>query len=330
MKIITFILCVLVSSSATAIDKHQHPGVTSDAIESYNNCMQLLEQPEIYRNQAREIILFTRLEDQSPLLERAFNWHFHDAYDCHSEKRMKRRFGLIDTSLHNIYRRRVEALCELTDESDPESVSSAEKTGRILHYIQDMAVPAHVAPVYHSKPEGWFQRLFVPDEPSAFDELFTQHNINQLNLPDYTRDQCVDFYHSANDKTYTLFTLLDELAELTRDNIRSDINVPADHVWANRQWQDVLWPLRQADSNDADFLHQEYGKYGFLKFHIHLDMSEDSLDKYQYQAAANFFRQQYALVREYTVRALMLIRSGNVQGDQCYQAEPVCTANTTR
>lgn len=296
------------STGLYAIDKDLHPVVTGFAVKEYNKCMLVIHGDEISPYDAEQLALYSRLEDVTPKWDRLSNWHFHDRFHgC--DKSLTKRYGFLNTSMHDIYKRRVESL-DVVYEGDEALGAEArvQVTGRVLHYIQDVGVPAHVAVIYHSKPEGWFQELFVDDEPAAFDGLFTSENINELNDSGLDEAECRVLYAKSKKPSTTLQTILDDLAKETRKSVSHTVAVPENHYWYGKTWEMLFWPIRKGTDADIEFLHEKYGNNGFLKFHDDkFSLDKMALDADAYAASVGFFKEQYIRIRNNTVLALMKI-----------------------
>jgi hypothetical protein len=90
----------------------------------------------------------TQAEDDTELFSRITNWHFYG------------RGSIADRwwphiTLHNVYGQRVAKLQELMAfkpdpaDRDRHFEELYTQAGRVLHYVEDMSVPAHVIPIYH-------------------------------------------------------------------------------------------------------------------------------------------------------------------------------------
>ncbi len=297
-------------SAGFAIDKDKHPIVTEEAINAFNQCMVYLgrEDKKLSMVQGGTIAHYTRVEDESPICERLSNWHFHDAFDG-KKNALKRKWGFINTSMHNIFRDRVKALGYIVNETPDEDIdrdiylpeTKEQIAGRIIHYIQDVGVPSHVAPIYHVKPETRFQRAIAGYEPDAFDALFTRKNIVQLKNTAIDKKACTILFKRFKNQNLTLEDLLNDFAAQTRERINQKI-VPS----SDKTWESEYWPLR-GEKNSEAMLHPKNGKYGFLKFHNRTFSLDKEKCAVKGGTCLQFFRQQYLSIRDNTVQALMII-----------------------
>lgn len=81
-----------------------------------------------------------RAQDRWWSLERLLNWHFHHRPGIEN--------GFIDRSAESILSEQAEQL-ERALASGESLGSASEEVGAVLHYLQDMTVPAHAVPVFH-------------------------------------------------------------------------------------------------------------------------------------------------------------------------------------
>ena len=338
------ITCVLLLSASVsyAIDKESHPTVTQYAIDDYNQCVIAIHAhyknegillSTISKDSKSVISTYSKIEDEAPLWDRLTNWHFYDKFykksgSKHLELKKVGWFGFMNPSMHELYDRRVATLQALQngdlesnrgDEPEDDIITVDTVTGRILHFIEDMGVPEHVSPIYHSKPDGWFQALFVPDEPSHFDELFTQENIISLGDVKTSPERCLELYTHNKEQPTNLTKILTDMAELTLDRMDDVITVPKNHVWFNKAWNDIFWPIRTGRIEDAEHAHYKYGEHGFLQAHSNtFSLKEkdnvnkaDDIDLVKQAASLEFFKNQYMSIKEKVILALMVIDSKN-------------------
>lgn len=127
--------CTLLASclllQCFAFDKETHRLISLRAAEIYRACVSRPEFPAVAFAQGA----FD--EDDKDPLDRIFNWHFYDAGHFPTQERF------FETTLGRIFALRV-AQFDAAPEDD-----RWYPAGRVAHYIQDMAAPAHVVPVYH-------------------------------------------------------------------------------------------------------------------------------------------------------------------------------------
>ncbi len=146
-----FLLCltaiIVAFSPAHAFDADMHPEYAKQSVTAYRHC----GGGSLSRQQAQAFADGTKAEDSSlvTLGQRIANWHFYN-------RDGKLRDGwFANRSLDVIFAKRNDELEALlaAKKRNPEKIY--KQAGRVLHYIQDMSVPAHVVPVYHAKLPLW-------------------------------------------------------------------------------------------------------------------------------------------------------------------------------
>ena len=136
---------------------HRH--LTEIAITVFNKCIDggygrgSIKKEFRVDDSARGLIRdANRDEDESNFPSRLFNWHFYNP------ARNEYRKGLLifDESLERTFSR-----IEGRIESGTLRGEEAHRyIGRVLHYLEDMTVPAHVVPVYHGPNLPWAAHRF--------------------------------------------------------------------------------------------------------------------------------------------------------------------------
>lgn len=285
-----------------AISPENHRPVTRAAISAYKSCLEQLAVEDSLSQGTEAIIEFSKLEDESPLIKRYFNWHFYDAYKG-TEYAMGKSATGARKSMHHIYAEHADVLMDALENNRREDVY--EYTGRLLHLIQDMTVPAHVAPIYHYK-FLWF------DRSDYFDEM-PEWNTSTFVKPD---DLCRIDEVDKNDMKQRLDMILDKTALGTRDRVREKILVDNNHRLAGKTWQE-FWVIRNPD-DDPSYSGTRYGfapygnegREGFKK------LCEPSASGRE--ACLGFFKQSFDSAVISTVKTLLLVNSihpGSMKGD---------------
>ena len=277
--------------SAHAMHPDKHAVITRLAFAEYRDCLRALSVEDTLSPGVEAVAEYSGLEDISPLLERFLNWHFYDAYRDTGAAMGTTMFGS-EKSLHRIYDQRIASLLDALEDAD--AASYYEYTGRILHFIQDMTVPAHVAPIYHYK-FIWF------DKSDYFDEMAEWENTG------YTKPQdlCVFERVHEDDLKVQLNLVLDETAFRTRDRVRQDIPVPQGHRLHGKTWQ-VFWVIRDPADDDTygDVIsgfapYGSEGNEGFAKL-----CGSTGDDR---RLCLDFFRRSFDDAITYTVKVLLTI-----------------------
>ncbi|WP_225596978.1 hypothetical protein [Achromobacter sp. ACM04] len=132
-----------IAAPVHAFDAERHPEYTLRAVELYRQCEGVSLSGEL----AEAFAEGTRNEDASILTlgQRIANWHFYN------RDGKLRDSWFANRSLDAIFAKRNAELETLLAAKTRDSEQIYERAGRVLHYIQDMSVPAHVVPVYHAK-----------------------------------------------------------------------------------------------------------------------------------------------------------------------------------
>lgn len=288
--------------NAHAISPENHRPVTRAAFSAYKTCIQQPGLKDTLAEGVDAIVESSKLEDESPLIKRYFNWHFYDAYKD-TEFAMGRSATGARKSLHHIYAERADQLIEALENNQQQDVY--EYTGRLLHYIQDMTVPAHVAPIYHHK-FLWF------DRSDYFDEM------PEWNTSPYTEPEglCNFDAAGAGSLKQQLEMILDKTALGTRSRIREKISVDDDHRLSEKTWQ-AFWVIRNPEDDSAysgtKYGFSPYGNEGREGFKVFCETPGSDR-----RACLNFFKQSYDSAVTSTVKILLLVNSinlGNMKAD---------------
>ncbi len=135
-----YALTILSTHIAFGYESSTHGRISNDALATLKNCNIEIHQLRRVENIAQGSIE----EDTTDTALRLSNWHFYNTYGN------LKQGPLIYESLDNIFKYRNEKLIENIQFQRADSITNS--LGRVLHYIQDMFVPAHVVPVFHGKP----------------------------------------------------------------------------------------------------------------------------------------------------------------------------------
>lgn len=304
MRIIISLLAALfIANNANAIDKKYHPEITQQALLHFKICAKELGLRDFSNNEGERIARYTGKEDDASL-DRVTNWHFYDHY-------VGTEFAMPTyKSLHRIFNHRIDQLSSALEYSvDREILSNA---GRIIHYLQDAGIPAHVAPNYHAKPNNWLESLFTKDKADPVDSLMDP----KLNSYRISAEACRHLYNenmplpektpSSKTSLKTLLNkLLVDLAEKTRNNIDKTI-----FTGTNTSFEKEFWNLRRVKDGHKpgiDVL-ADFAAYGhddrdrFSANHSPCLVNQDNKKK-----CDDFIAVQYHQIMNTTIRALMYI-----------------------
>jgi hypothetical protein len=299
MKTDKMILVIMVSCTFTgnsyAISKEKHPFVTREAIKAYTSCIEQLGVEDTLNDGSGLIVESTEFEDEFSLT-RYFNWHFYDAFHITQPKfSMGKSITGARKSLHYIYNERINSLIESIENKTNNDVY--EFTGRVLHYIQDMTVPAHVAPIYHYK-------IPLIDRSDFFDSM-PEWKTAIFNPP---KDLCnikVTNIHGLNDYANKI---LEETAQDTIRHIQELINVPEEHELNGKTWEE-FWIVRKPENDES----YSGVKYGFSPYGKKGRNGFEKLCSADKDTCLGFFQESYDAAITSTVKVLLYINAVNTR-----------------
>ncbi len=311
-----WLLCIsfFLTMSAFSMDPDIHHKVTLDAVEAYGICQQWrAEQSEVisfsYEHLsdleavARFIAKGTKIEDTSPLLERLYNWHFYDQFRG-TPHAMGKHFLGFRTSMHHIFEKRVRTLEDsLLSQHDLNTwdESSALTLGRVIHFIQDVTIPAHVAPIYH-------YNIIVINHSDYVDHLPLWYSPQPVISSSDCRaigDAIASLKQQPFNQAFE--QLLKGTAHHTLARIRQKIPAPADHYLANESWSSAFWTIRDPDEDHhyPSAIKSGFAPYGTFGNEGIEQLCESELTEDK-TLCADFFRQTYQAARNQTVTAIWL------------------------
>jgi hypothetical protein len=283
-------------STAHAINKETHESVTTLAIKTYQDCTKQLKVKDTLTKGKGIIVESTRLEDESPLIKRYFNWHFYDAYNGKASE-MGRSLTGARKSLHHIFNERADSLVEALEKNNKNHIY--EFTGRLIHYIQDMTVPAHTAPIYHYK--------FMVDKSDYFDEMPEWRS--RIFKP--KANLCSSMNVKINELKNHFNTILNNTAIGTRNRIKAEILAKDGHRLKGKTWEE-FWVLRNPDDDHKySGTKSGFAPYGNQKKDGFKKLCEGtSSDK---EICLSFFNQSFDSAISSTVKTLLLINAINLK-----------------
>jgi hypothetical protein len=251
------------ASNSFAMKPDKHRVVTGKALEYYHRCLkddnindQLSNNNHDFKKNSDFIIMkFSKEEDDAFSLlkvlflnwKRLYNWHFYDQYEgtIYAMGKDYSYLGPItwikpmDKSLHEIFNERIESLQEAIEDNDEQNVY--KYTGRIMHYIQDMSVPAHVTPNYHDS-----------EDLSGADYFDSMGEWEQEVVP-YTADLCPSSSSEPNphQKNITYINdILKSAAEITRARLQQKITEEKFHYLSGKTWEQMFWNIRDPEKDE--------------------------------------------------------------------------------
>lgn len=239
-------LSIALASSTTLarayLPEPTHDALARAAIAAYDACLTSSPDAAALRashraidDDAREgIVAGDVAEDSTHLLRRAWNWHFYSA-----DERPLWHLGM-DRTLNRVFGEIAAALAS----PDLDDAAIDHETGRAMHFLEDVTVPAHVVPVYHG--------LFVSDavdghEAPGLTERLARH------LP----AKCAEL--AAHGAASSPREILDRTAQATLARLEERICPDATATWS------AFW----LKPRDGDF----FGAYADTAFGVETEIA---------------------------------------------------------
>ncbi|MBD8733033.1 hypothetical protein [Pseudomonas sp. CFBP 13710] len=222
-----------------AYDAARHPVYANQAVIAFRGCGYTLPA-----SAAAALAAGTQDEDTAPLnlYDRSTNWHFYNR-----EGRL-RPWAFGNRSLDRIFAKRSQALeIALRGESNINDVY--HRAGQVLHYIQDMSVPAHVAPAFHMKLPLW-------DRSDPFDNFTAPVDSAPFAL---TSKQCSELSDQITTDPVTATRLLANAAKRTLSAISPSV---LEGQTSDTDWR-AYWIYPSDNHADAA---NGWGAYGLCVF----------------------------------------------------------------
>lgn len=242
--------------SAYSIPSHRL--LTRTAAIEYNICAASTNLKPVTSAQIRRIISGNIGEDFDYSVK-AFNWHYY-----HPAKELGAAdFGFGSASLTPHFKRLEASILRGPD---------AYKLGRLIHYVQDLTVPVHVAPIYHSI------------------DSFDVYSTKSIPPPLPTSAECALLFDPENlRKSY--FNILDEVARETIKRMGEKFSFAEGGESKEISWKEAFWNIRGGKHN--------FGKYGSFGNHFgDLQIGDRHISAEVYEA---FARRQFDLAVKATV-----------------------------
>jgi hypothetical protein len=313
------------ASLAYSIDNHD--ALSNLAVKRFNHCAKELasqgvELTSLGSPETRAIIEGSKAEDEQAPLKRASSWHFYDPARRLGDKSILVFRDFVDEpALHErfneleIFTRSKLQISGIGDAYIYRSV------GRMLHYLQDVTVPAHVVPVFHPSPKKL---------GDAFDSYEISGQAFNEGLADggATCDAMwaeVKSVNSFND-------LLNKMGDHTLDVIDKETVTTKEGVqgtWSKQFWSDIPSEFcrkkameqmtnEEREAGKKPSLDHCFGTYGVFGNNFGNTSFCDSLvvfgwcSKTRHQVAEEVYK-QFALARhrdavEVSVKAMMLLQ----------------------
>ena len=147
MKLL-LLICFIVSFNLAAYNKEKHKVPTKIAFDLVGQCSNYFQNLHLSKT-AKQIIISANESIDKPSVSRGWNWHFYDKGYSSATPIIHNNWLGMNRSLHLLFETKVKELNKLVSR-DNGSFDLYKVVGQLMHLIQDMAVPAHVAPIYHA------------------------------------------------------------------------------------------------------------------------------------------------------------------------------------
>lgn len=325
--VIAVIALLLLAPVAHALDAKKHAIYTQRAYELYrSHC-----QPGAPKSLGKKLAQGSRDEDEKDLIERGTNWHFYNR-----DQQIPTRVSLpINRVLDRVFDYRISAMQAAFTQPSVSDEDRYYLAGRVLHYIQDMSVPAHVVPIYHMK------FLFIDDSDKL--DAYTLSDNDMDRVDQSLRVSCREMPQMKPR------VLLESSAGVTLDAIQKPVPVraidevlvplrdlykeqlrPRDHGQANGPQQGGHWgyfwcyqdmPGVEYCPTDNSWLGKGFGNYGvygnnfgngLIPYHCHLSHYDGALDaimsckavEIDAQTYISFYTERYKTIMHDTLRFL--------------------------
>jgi hypothetical protein len=264
--------------SAFAFDPDLHGKYTEAAFTLYReHC-----QPAPPSGAVESVVKGVQAED-SATLTRAGNWHFYNR-----DGRVRKAWWGPERNLDAVFRQRIQELEGRLETRDPNPSEVYKAAGRVLHYIQDMSVPAHVVPIYHGP--GLKDR-FDGYPPAAGDAL--RNAVHEALGRDLAAGGCERLRPGHGEGSADFFpSLLDNTAQTTLRAIGQ-----TDHPDAGSERWLKFW--------DSSRNPKGFAKYGPCSFKA--GVHPETCGGVDNAALDRFYQARYQRTLEDTVRVLLYL-----------------------
>jgi len=152
LKLLVVTILTSLSWSSAAFDPNKHEQITKQAFALYDVCQRHYPNKLklTFGTQDKDQITRATHDIDNPTIARLVNWHFFDKKYDHINDRpgnIPVMFGFIHRSLHHYFLAAHERIKNKLAKSKTANIN--KEVGELMHFIQDMAVPAHVTPIFH-------------------------------------------------------------------------------------------------------------------------------------------------------------------------------------
>jgi len=269
-----------ISTNTLAYSKNNHQFITEKAAKLLTQCgyTNILSDTDI-----DTLVEFNRHQDK--LFKKSILWHFpmpeEDSENPAPSKERASGYGKI--VLEPTFNRWYDYL---EDQANKQNSFEARlpAIGAMLHYLQDLAVPAHAIPIFHPS------KIMNKD---GFDEWNTFAS-NRLFSSDEVQSFCRSLHAEKLPKTTTL------LSEIRRDTLES-INNKLDTSKGTETWA-IFWSTDITDNGFAHYNCDREDKFGQTKFKCNgkkLSITKDAYIQFATQRVKQAIRSSARLIRHF-------------------------------
>ncbi len=251
LSVLIFVLSFHTFSTKEAFSysKKNHTLITALAVEAYNRCGEKMNpRPGWFKTidpLQKKRLLFGSIADDEDLSGKLKRWHFYDREGTlgrHSSIGFPGLNLLIkETSLHA----RFDQL-EITADKQTDFVGAKrawrifDTLGKIVHYIQDVTVPAHVIPIFHPG-----KTLPLADQFDNYPFQITFYSVQEGSPPKATDDFFKDFEDRVGcsvllkSSDHSFNAILDDAAGRTYRMLDHKIQ-GTERTWAGTFWETTV------------------------------------------------------------------------------------------
>ena len=210
-RVLCFVMIMLACIKSHGYSLQNHEQITRDAVKLINLCVQEKHIETLSPSAQLDVLIEYNLQ-QDQLLRKARLWHFPDNKQFPLEKSATSWIGnsLVISTSFNVWSDYLASQAR----SSTEHQAVYPAMGALLHYVQDVAVPAHAVPIFH--PVRYF-----PPKADGFDSWDRFNSYPWLEDGSALKTICTQL--SSNDKSVA--DIISHTLESTRNNILKGRNL---------------------------------------------------------------------------------------------------------
>ena len=235
-RVLCFVVIMLACIKSYGYSLQNHQQITRDAVKLINLCIQKKHIKTLNPSEQLDVLIEYNLQ-QDQLWRKARLWHFPDNKQFPLEKSATSWMGnsLVISTSFNVWSDYLAS--QARNSIDHQDVYPA--MGALLHYVQDVAVPAHAVPIFHPV-------RYLPPKADGFDSWDSFNSYSWLDDDTALKTICKQL--SSHDKS---------VADIISHTLNSTLNnILQGWVQDNEQkniWQN-LYPVNGPK------------KYGFAQY----------------------------------------------------------------